>query len=330
MPREAGSRSGDRPTRTARGQLTLFRGFQTMGFIRFMGVQTRSSSTEKMLSTAGGIICIGLVFYISSRVTGLQGATAILPSMGASAVLLFALPHGTLSQPWPLFGGHLLSAAVGVSCAMWIGNIYVAAAVAVGVAIGVMHLCRCVHPPGGATALAAVIGGESLRGLGYGFLVTPTLVNCSIVFIMAMLFNNVFAWRRYPSSLMRYERSTNNPETKQITTQHIQQAMETLNEVIDIEPEQIKYIVDKADEIMRSEKRASFHIEVGAFYTNGKAGLAWSVRQVVDVAAHTDPSKYTIIYRTVDGADKNQSGTTTLREFSDWAKEKMRPVKKRK
>ena len=301
-----------------------------MGFIRFMGVQSHSSTGEKLLSTIGGVISTALVFYISSRATGLQGAMAILPSMGASAVLLFAVPHGTLSQPWPLFGGHVLSAVIGVSCALAVDNIYLAAALAVGLAIGIMHLFRCVHPPGGATALAAVIGGESIRGLGYSFLVFPTLANCVVIFTVAMLFNNMFAWRRYPSSLMRYERSTNNPETRQITAQHIQQAMETLNEVIDIEPEQIKYIVDKADEIMRSEKRAGFHIEVGAFYTNGKAGLAWSVRQVVDVAAHTDPSKYKIIYRTVEGADKNQSGTTTLREFSDWAKEKMRPVKKQK
>lgn len=299
-----------------------------MGFIRFMGVQTPSSTGEKVLSTVGGIISISLIFYISSIATGVQGAMAILPSMGASAVLLFAVPHGTLSQPWPLFGGHMLSAIIGVTCALLLGNIYLSAALAVGLAIGVMHLFRCVHPPGGATALAAVIGGESIRSLGYGFLVFPTLINCAIIFITAMIFNNVFAWRRYPSSLMHYERSTNNPETKQIKIHHIQQAMETLNEVIDIEPEQIKYIVDKADEIMRSEKQAGLQIEVGAFYTNGKAGLAWSVRQVVDAAAHPDASKYRILYRTVDGANKNQSGTITLREFSDWAKEKMQPVKK--
>jgi CBS domain-containing membrane protein len=301
-----------------------------MNLVRFMGVQTHASLGEKVLSTIGGIISIGLIFYISSVATGLQGAMAILPSMGASVVLLFAVPHGTLSQPWPLFGGHLLSAIIGVSCALLIGNIYLSAALAVGLAIAMMHLCRCIHPPGGATALAAVIGGESLRSLGYSFLISPTLINCVIIFIAALAFNNMFAWRRYPSSLIRYEKSTNNPETKQITAHHIQQAMETLDEIIDIEPEQIKYIVDKADEIMRSEKQAGFHIEVGAFYTNGKAGLAWSVRQVVDVAPHQDDSKYSIIYRTVDGADKNQSGTTTLREFSDWAKEKMRPVQKQK
>jgi len=301
-----------------------------MSFIRFMGVQTQSSTGEKVLSTAGGIISIGLIFYISSIATGLQGAMAILPSMGASAVLLFAAPHGTLSQPWPLFGGHFLSAIIGVTCAALIGNIYLSAAIAVGLAIGVMHLCRCIHPPGGATALAAVIGGESIRSLGYSFLLSPTLINCAIIFTTAMIFNNVFAWRRYPSSLMRYERSTHNPETRKIKTHHIQQAMETLDEVIDIEPEQIKYIVDKADEIMRSEQVTDFHIEVGAFYTNGKAGLAWSVRQVVDASAQPDPATYRILYRTVDGANKNQSGTTPLIEFSDWAKEKMQPVQKRK
>lgn len=299
-----------------------------MNIKQFSGIQTPASHTEKVVSALGAAISIALIYLISHWATDFQGAMVILPSMGASAVLIFAVPHGTLSQPWPLFGGNIISAVVGVTCAMHIGNIYLAAGLAVGLSIACMHMARCIHPPGGATALAAVIGGSSVAQLGYQYALLPTGLNCFVIFIVAMIFNNLFAWRRYPSSLMKYEKAMDNPETKGIFTRHIQQAMETLDEVVDIAPEQIKYIVDKADEIMRKELVADFQLEVGAFYTNGKPGLGWSVRQVIDTRPHEEPSKYLVIYRTVDGANKGQSDSITLIEFSQWASEKIKPVKK--
>jgi CBS domain-containing membrane protein len=300
----------------------------TKKFRKFIGLQTSSTPVEKLLSTLGGIISIALVFYVSRFFAGTQAALAILPSMGATAVLLFAVPHGALSQPWPIFGGHLLSALTGVACMLCIDNMILAAAMAVGLSIGMMHVFRCVHPPGGATALAAVIGGETVHALGFGYVLFPTFANCVVMFMAGLFFNNLFAWRRYPSSLMRYEKSFDSPETRLITVSHIKQAMQTLDEVLDIEPEQIKYLVDRADEIMNREKLADFKLELGAFYTNGKPGLAWSVRQVVDVAPHEDPHRYQVIFRTVDGANRKLSGSCSLVEFSGWAKEKMRPVSK--
>lgn len=299
-----------------------------MNIKQFSGFQTPASHTEKIVSALGATISITLIYFISHWVTDFQGAMVIIPSMGASAVLIFAVPHGTLSQPWPLFGGNILSAVVGVSCATYIDNIYLAAGLAVGFSIAAMHVARCIHPPGGATALAAVIGGASVSKLGYSYAILPTSLNCLVIFAIAMVFNNLFSWRRYPSSLMKYEKSLDNPETKSILTNHIKKAMETLDEVVDIAPEQIKYIVDKADEIMRRELVANFKLEVGAFYTNGKPGLSWSVRQVVDVRPHDEPSKYLVIYRTVDGANKGQSESITLIEFSQWVSEKIKPVKK--
>ena len=83
----------------------------------------------------------------------------IVPSMGASAVLLFAVPHSALGQLWNVIGGHLISAAIGVACYQWLPSNGIAAGASVGLAIGAMYYTRCIHPPGGATALAAVIGG---------------------------------------------------------------------------------------------------------------------------------------------------------------------------
>jgi len=126
----------------------------------------------------------------------------IVPSMGASAVLLFAAPHAPFSQPWNVVAGHLLSAVIGVACWQWIPQITLAASAAVGLAVGAMYFTRSLHPPGGATALAAVIGSEELHGLGFGYVFQPILVNVVVILLVAILFNGLFKWRRYPAHLL--------------------------------------------------------------------------------------------------------------------------------
>ncbi|MDH5395191.1 MAG: HPP family protein, partial [Gammaproteobacteria bacterium] len=158
----------------------------------FLGIGNSVSTAEKLASTVGGVVGIFLIAWISFQFTGASGAALIVPSMGASAVLLFGVPHGQLSQPWALFGGHISSAIVGVTCYQLIPNIFVAAALAVGLAIGLMHVLRCLHPPGGATALAAVIGGSAINELGYWYLFNPVLLNVVIIFITAIIMNGFF------------------------------------------------------------------------------------------------------------------------------------------
>lgn len=158
----------------------------------------QASHGEKWISAIGGFLGILAVLWISGSVLDHHGAAMVIASMGASAVLLFAVPHGVLSQPWPVLGGHLVSAFIGVGSAQHIADPSLAAAVAVGLAIGVMYYLRCLHPPGGATALVAVLGGESVAELGYGFLITPVLENVLVILAVAVVANLPFRWRRYP------------------------------------------------------------------------------------------------------------------------------------
>lgn len=166
-----------------------------------------ASHREKLISALGGFIGILLVFWVSGRVLDWHGAALVIGSMGASAVLLFAVPHGSLSQPWPVIGGHLLSAAVGVACARWLADPLFAAPLAVALSIAAMYYLRCLHPPGGATALVAVVGGPQIHALGYGFLLEPLLVNVLVLVVAAVLINYAFPWRRYPRALMPAQRS---------------------------------------------------------------------------------------------------------------------------
>ena len=104
---------------------------------------------ERLVSAMGGFIGIFLVYGLSQHFLAAPDAPLMVASMGASAVLLFALPHGPLSQPWPLLGGHTLSALIGVSCAKFLPDQMLAAACAVALSIAMMQFLRCLHPPGG-------------------------------------------------------------------------------------------------------------------------------------------------------------------------------------
>lgn len=198
------------------------------------------STTEKVVSGAGGAAAILLVHLLSQHVLGLSGASMLVASMGASAVLLFAVPHGQLSQPWPVFGGHLVSALIGVTAAKAVGWQPGAAALAVGGAIVAMHLLKCIHPPGGATALTAVVGGPKVWALGYGFVWHPVVLNVLIVLAVAVAFNGFFPWRRYPQAL---NRTTFAPDADEVSHDEIVAAVRSLDSFIDITEDDLRRLV---------------------------------------------------------------------------------------
>jgi CBS-domain-containing membrane protein len=168
---------------------------------------------EKLLSTLGGFLGIFGIFMSSQWLLDPEVSVLIVPSMGASAVLLFAAPHAPFSQPWNVIGGHAISAVIGVACWQWIPDYVVAASASVGLAIGAMYFARCIHPPGGATALAAVIGSEKLHQLGFEYEYAPILLNAATILLVAIVFNGLFKWRRYPAHL-HLKRSTVEPMGK--------------------------------------------------------------------------------------------------------------------
>ena len=108
--------------------------------LQYLGVERyRVGHTEKLVSALGAFLGISVVFFSSTYFLQGEASYLIVASMGASAVLLFAVPHGPLSQPWSLIGGHFISAIIGVSCAKFIPDIFIAAPLAVGLA-GPFHL----------------------------------------------------------------------------------------------------------------------------------------------------------------------------------------------
>lgn len=156
---------------------------------------------EKIISGFAALVGIGLILITGNQFLAPENLPLVVASMGASAVLLFAVPLGPLSQPWPFVGGHLISAFIGVTCAKLIPELALAATIAVGLAISVMYITRCLHPPGGASALAAVVSGDAVLELGYQFLLTPVLMNIVVMLTWALIINNLLPRRYYPNTL---------------------------------------------------------------------------------------------------------------------------------
>lgn len=295
---------------------------KTPSWIKFLGIQQNSPSTEQWISSIGGFLCILMVFSVSYRAMDLQGASAILPSMGAATVLLFAVPKGPLSQPWALFAGNFLSEIIGVACYQWIENTFIAAAAAVGLSTLAMLASRCIHPPGGATALAAVIGGDAIHQLGFSYALVPTLLNCLIVFIAAMLFNNLFGWRRYPALkiITPSKHTTNNASN--ITALHLQQTLKSLDHLSQapLTATNLKKLLDHSLELANKKRNPELTLEVGACYSNGNPDFEWSIRQITDILSHPKPEHYMVVYQIVEGKQKRRSDSCQLLEFCDWAK----------
>jgi CBS-domain-containing membrane protein len=61
-----------------------------------------------------------------------------------------------------------------------------------------MDLTRTLHPPGGATALIAVVGPPAIKELGYMYVLQPVALGVSIMVAIAVVFNNLVLDRRYP------------------------------------------------------------------------------------------------------------------------------------
>lgn len=284
----------------------------------FWGVGPNATGhTEKMISAIGGFVGISLTMWVSGHYLGMQGAALLAASMAASAVLLFAVPHGALSQPWPLLGSHVVSALIGVACAQNISNTLIAAPLAVALSIAAMHYLRCMHPPGGATAITAVIGGSELHALGFQYVLTPVLLNAAILLIVAIAVNYAFPWRRYPASLRKLPVASpvQSPDIyNQLSLGDYAYALTEIGSFIDISEEDLSRIYRLAVKHAWQLSDQPEQITGGLYYSNGEPGEDMSVRRVVTV----DDADVTFKIATGDG--QGVVYTARLADFSSWQK----------
>ena len=296
--------------------------------VNYLGIELyHVSHTEKLASALGAFLGILLIFYTSNYFISGTASYLIVASMGASAVLLFAVPHGRLSQPWSLIGGHLISALIGVSCAILIPDTIIAASAAVGLSVGAMYYLHCIHPPGGATALTAVVGGTEIQQMGYQFMLTPVLINVLVILCVAVCFNYFLKWRRYPSSQAIRPAAISNGSDNlgseytygSITHEDFVYALSEFESYIDISENDLLSIYELVTK--RHSKIAINYQELvpGHSYSNDAYGDLWSVRAIVDWTETNDSGEEKLIYKTVAGANRRSTGVLSKNEFSRWA-----------
>jgi CBS-domain-containing membrane protein len=154
---------------------------------------------EMLWSWIGAVIGIGACGWLSAHYFEPRDLTLIIGSFGASAVLVYGAIKSPLAQPRNLIGGHILSGLVGVaSWQLFGGTVWLAASLAVSLAIVAMLATKTLHPPGGATALIAVIGGDKVHGLGFLYAFVPAGAGALVLLLVALMVNNLSKNRRYP------------------------------------------------------------------------------------------------------------------------------------
>ncbi len=180
------------------------RGYRIAKYIVYK--ETLVDSVENFWSFVGAFLGVGLIAFLQSALSETDNLF-LIGSFGASAVLIFGAIQSPLAQPRNLVGGHLISALLGVTIYQLCPNIiWLTAPLAVGLSIISMQITKTLHPPGGATALIAVIGSEKIKDLGYWFVLTPVASGVLILLVVALVFNNLTPNRKYPTS-RRYSRT---------------------------------------------------------------------------------------------------------------------------
>lgn len=161
--------------------------------------ETLVDSKELFWSFIGSFIGIGCIAFLQSLYLTETENVFLIGSFGATGVLIYGAIQSPLAQPRNLIGGHLISAFIGVTVYKIIPDIlWLSAPLAVSLSIAAMQFTKTLHPPGGATALIAVIGTEKIKALGYWYIITPVLTGVLIMLIVALVFNNITPMRSYP------------------------------------------------------------------------------------------------------------------------------------
>lgn len=172
--------------------------------------ETLIDAKEHFFTFLGAFFGIGIIGYINSKYFVLNDTIFLIGSFGASSVLIYGAINSPLAQPRNLIGGHLISAVVGVCVYKLIpGEIWLTSALSVALAIIMMQVTKTLHPPGGATALIANIGSEKIKALGFYYVLSPVLSGVLILFLVALIFNNITPSRRYPANRNYKKRISN-------------------------------------------------------------------------------------------------------------------------
>jgi CBS domain-containing membrane protein len=284
---------------------------------------------ERVLACLGACIGICITGFLSALVNGnAHDLPLIVAPVGASAVLLFAVPASPLAQPWPIVGGNTISALVGVTVVYFVKEQMLAVGLAVSLAILIMSFTRSLHPPGGAAALTAVIGGASVAKAGFWFPLMPVALNSIVLVGIGLAFHKM-ARRQYPhrlpAAIANPHKTADAPPALRVGFRKtdIDAALGDLNETLDISRDDIDALLRQVE--LRALLRTHGDITCGDIMSRDVIS--------VDVDAAPEQARSLLLdhdVRTLPVLAKDGSmvGTVGLRELSAVSPTDALPVSK--
>ncbi|CAM5775929.1 membrane protein [Labrys miyagiensis] len=220
----------------------------------FVPILAGATLRDRLFACLGAVVGIGITGLVCTLAFGRDPYLPyIVAPVGASAVLLFAVPASPLAQPWSIIGGNTLSALAGIVVCRFVHEPLAAIGLAVGLAIAVMSLTRCLHPPGGAAALTAVIGGPAVAAAGFGFALVPVGLNSILLVALGCLFHR-FSRHPYPhrpAPVPASTHGTRDPAPSQrvgFRGEDVDGALEDLGEAFDIDREDLDRLLRRVEE----------------------------------------------------------------------------------
>lgn len=194
---------------------------------------------DRLVASLGGLIGIGATALAVALFVGADTIVLLIAPVGASAVLLFCVPSSPMAQPLPTIFGAIVSVLAGFIAAYLFGHGVIAAGVSVGLAILLMSVLRCLHPPGGGYALVPVVGGPAVLAHGWGFLIAPIGINAVMLVLVALIFHR-FSGHSYPHRAQAVARTA-------VTAEDIDAALDEAGEAFDVSREDLHALLASAE-----------------------------------------------------------------------------------
>jgi CBS domain-containing membrane protein len=214
-------------------------------FRLFHPILAGATLKDRLIASGGAFGCLLIVAAICAHEPlVMAGLPALVAPIGASAVLLFVVPASPMAQPWSIIGGNVVSGLIGVAVAHVLGETALAAGIAVAAAILGMSLLRCLHPPGGAIALSAVVGGPAVLHASFGFPLGPVAVGSIILVILGWMFHRI-AGHSYPHKPHVAGAPATDPH--HLHRSDISQALEDVGEAFDVSAEDLEVLLERAE-----------------------------------------------------------------------------------
>jgi len=210
-------------------------------------LQSSISRREMLFSALAAGLAIALNAWVSHALLPGDYQVFLAASMGASTILVIAIHHSPLSQPWAVIGGHLVGALSGLLAAAVVANPVLACMLAMTLTVLLQMSLRCLHAPGGGTALLPILGGAALRAEGPGF-IGVVLLNALVLVAVALVVNNLLPGRRYP---LAFSPRPLTPVKPVFREEDLLAALRSMEGYIDVAPDDLERIYEHARSHLR-------------------------------------------------------------------------------